>query len=224
MNYQVWTEEEIALLKDVFETGYSLKEMANLLNRSVTGISKALSRFGIRAAVTLKNPVSSRRKRGRAPHTTITQLLLKRRALNTQKKNALPLPLLQEILRSTHAVEAEPSWIHRPTRREHTLPYAAVSRMKHGRQHPRNVECTLSFGELISWLHVQGFVIREQKASYQCVNNVRSAPCTYKVSLRGIFTHCVERTFTPGQLLTLTNKIRLKLALPPFFVESLTEF
>lgn len=43
-----WTEYEIEALRKYFMAELSLREIAMLLNRSITAINKALARFGIR--------------------------------------------------------------------------------------------------------------------------------------------------------------------------------
>ncbi len=99
---QQWGPHDISKLKELFLKGFSLKEMAKELSRSVTAVNKAISRFGFREKMPSSYtpiPVSLWQEK---KHIDVPQILKRAAFFSHSKRRVVEFDYVVEFLRTRH--------------------------------------------------------------------------------------------------------------------------
>ncbi len=233
MSKMSWTEEEVDFLRKAYQAGLSLKEMGYFLKRSVTAVNKALYRFSIRKKeIRLKKPKNSN---GEVRHEIMQSIM------ETSKKREQNLACLRiedferkkyltrEIFSDYHNRDLSPHGHLSEIFQDETLFEEGIyndfslvcGRVKKKKILYRHPEKFVFFEDVLRWLVHRGFRVEKIHREVFLEDSLMSIPL-YKITMP-FYEKEVSNSFkTEAQLLLFANKIRLKEALPLFYVFNIT--
>ncbi|HQS84997.1 MAG TPA: hypothetical protein PLY23_08930 [Alphaproteobacteria bacterium] len=235
MSKMSWTEEEVDFLRKAYQTGLSLKEMGYFLKRSVTAVNKALYRFSIRKKeIRLKKPKDSS---GEVRHEIMQSIMetSKKREQNLaclriedfEKKKHLTretfsdYPNRKDLSPHGHLSEIfqDETLFEEGTYSDFSLVCGRVKKKKILYRHP---EKFVFFEDVLRWLAHRDFRIEKIHQEFFLEDSFQASLPLYKITMPFYEKETPHSFKTEAQLLLFANKIRLKEALPLFYVFNIT--
>ncbi|MBS0185101.1 MAG: hypothetical protein JSS34_01915 [Proteobacteria bacterium] len=235
MSKMSWTEEEIDFLRNAYQVGLSLKEMGYFLNRSVTAINKALHRFSIRKKeIRLKKPKDTNGDIRQEMMESIMQMSKRRgQALDCLRleRSAQKDYLAQGIYKDRRnfrdlSADVLMSGIYQENdiseKEGYHGSFSSYERVKKKKISYGHLEKFVFFEDVLIWLTQKGFILEKVHHEFISKDVFHLSRPLYKLTGPFYEAHTHHSFKTESQLLLFANKIRLKEALPLFYVFDVT--
>lgn len=213
-----WDEWELMFLEEAYKQGYPLKSIATFLNRTLSSVNKALIRQYIRV-----QHQEERKLKGRviATHDAVDIIQ------NKVREKGYDIPI-KEIPKNyfTQSMDIfsllRSEIIYEPGEGININIEKDIKRENAPKKQDLVYFHTIDI--ILEWLQKQGFSVRKMPTRYMgpYQRSGHKGPW-FEISMSGLLKRTPLILKSQSQLLLFVNKLRLKKALPPYYLRDVTE-